>query len=271
MKSLKEVELLLLSNFLTLRPILISNPSSEYRRAFGLSATTFCFGMKKLFVFALVGLALWACNPSRNDPQSAGYEYFPLEKGAFIVYDVTATQYAIAQDSAVSRYQIKEVVADSFPALDGQTAFRIERFRRNTEAQAWTMDSVWTARRTLDKAIRTENNIAYVKLAFPTYLDQRWNGNQLNGRDAKEYRVAKINEALTVGTNNFPETVTVLQESKSTEIDFLNRQETYAKGIGLIRREQTELYYCQSANCFGQKKIEFGTRFIQQISSYGKE
>ncbi len=71
--------------------------------------------------------------------------------------------------------------------------------------------------------------------------------------------------------NNFPETVTVLQESKSTEIDFLNRQETYAKGIGLIRREQTELYYCQSANCFGQKKIEFGTRFIQQISSYGKE
>ncbi len=227
--------------------------------------------MKKLVVLALASLALWACNPSRNDPQSAGYEYFPLEKGNYVIYDVRTTQYAIAQDSSVSRYQIKEVVADSFPSLDGQASFRIERLRRNSESQAWSIDSVWTARRSADKAIRTENNIAYVKLVFPTYLDQRWNGNQLNGLEAKEYRITQVNEPLSVETNNFPETVTVLQESKSTEIDLVNRQETYAKGVGLIRRERTELYYCQNADCFGQKKIEFGTRYIQQISSYGKE
>ncbi|PKK37614.1 hypothetical protein BWI96_03835 [Siphonobacter sp. SORGH_AS_0500] len=210
--------------------------------------------MKKLLAFLFVGLSFWACNPSKNDPQSAGYEYFPLEKGNYIVYDVTATQYAIAQDSTTSRYQIKEVVADSFPSLDGLASFRIERFRRNTSDQAWSIDSVWTARRTIDKAIRTENNIPYVKLTFPTYLDQRWNGNQLNGLDEKEYKVSRIHESMGVGGNNFPETLTVLQESKSTEIDLVNRQETYAKGIGLIRRERTELYYCQSASCFGQKK-----------------
>ncbi|PMD98629.1 hypothetical protein BWI97_03630 [Siphonobacter sp. BAB-5405] len=226
--------------------------------------------MKKVYAVLFLALSVWSCKPADTEPAS-DYDYFPLEKGNFVIYDVTQTQYALAQDSVQSQYQIKELVADAFTGLDGESSFRLERYRRNSQQQAWAIDSVWTARRTLNQAIRTENNVPYVKLWFPVYPKQTWNGNVLNSNDPDEYEVTQKDQPLKIGSNDFSKTLTVVQENKVSAIDLVNRKEIYAKGVGLIYRERTELYYCQSAACFGQNKIDFGTRFIQQISSYGKE
>ncbi|MFT4030980.1 MAG: hypothetical protein QM669_01030 [Siphonobacter sp.] len=230
--------------------------------------------MKKLYLLlslGLLGLGIWGCSNASLEPSTLGYDYFPLEIGRYVIYDVTETTYTLTQDSSTSNYQIKELISDSFTSLDGSISYYIQRYRRASSTASWAIDSVWSARLDIDKAIRTENNLPYVKLFFPIRDGQSWNGNALNSYDADDYEMESVGKTLTFGSNNFSETLTVVQQNDSSLVDLHRRNEIYAKNVGLIYREKTEYYYCNDADCLGTGQIDYGTRYVQKVSSYGKE
>jgi hypothetical protein len=222
-----------------------------------------------LSFFLLAALA--GCSPTEPRPEALGYAYFPLETGAFLEYDATETQYALTGPPTTRTYQIREVVGEAQPDATGAPTFRLERYRRAGDTQPWRIDSVWTARQTPELALRTENNLPFVKLIFPLAEGQRWDGNALNGRGPDPYELRELHRPRAVGAQTFDRTLTVVQQNDSTLVSLDRRTEIYAEAVGLVYRERTQFFYCNAPACLGQGRIDFGTQVIYRIRSYGKE
>jgi hypothetical protein len=228
------------------------------------------------FFSKLVGilLCLAACRSASVAPaEDLSTQLFYAGPGAFVVYDVTEQTYALSGAGVpISQvYQLKEKVASTFTDGEGQPAWRIERYRRVVAAQPWHLDSVWTAKQTRDKAIKIENNQAFVKLIFPLQDGLRWNANQYNNQGRDDYEMQRVGLDFGVGRQTYPRTVTVLQQNDSTLVGNNRRIEVFAAGIGLIYKEKTDFTYCANSDCLGRGRVDFGSRVLYRIQSFGKE
>lgn len=200
-----------------------------------------------------------------------GHDFFPLETGRFIEYEVVETQYALAAPPATRTSWLREVVRERFTDATGRQAFRLERFRRATGAAPWRLDSVWTARLETGQAVKTEGNAPLVKLVFPAREGLRWNGNALNDRGMEECHIRRFDQPLTVANQSFPRTLEVVRREDSSLVALERRTERYARGVGLISWENTRLFYCMSAACLGKGRVDFGRQTIYRIRTHGKE
>lgn len=221
----------------------------------------------------LVGL-FSACTPKCNDCQNQlkGTEFFPLEVGYFIEYDVNEEEVNLGRPVIARQYQIKELVAESYTDPVGKTAYRIARFRRNLGSQRWQPDSTITLRLQADHAIRNENGQDFVKMVFPPSEKLLWNGNIYNTLGEDSYELKKINQPLKIGGTTFDRTATVVQQNDSTLVNQDKRIEIYAAEVGLIYRERINVQFCSSTPaCVGKAQIDFGTRQFVRFRKAGKE
>ena len=225
------------------------------------------------YCLVLLTLALFGgCTPEKTDPTISGYEYFPLKTGHYIVYDVEERRYALATTPAKLFYQLKEVVGNSYTDVTGQTAYRLMRYRRGSEKQDWQADSTWSARQLGDEAIRTENGHDFVKLTFPMSDLLRWNGNRHNALGEDEYELRNISQPYRVLDKQFDETVTVVAQDDSTLVSQDKRVDVYARQVGLIYKERSQVQYCSSSpDCVGKAKIDYGIQQIYRIRAYGTD
>ena len=231
--------------------------------------------VKAEIVFALFVLGLiCGCQKVYDcgcvNPTDGKYFFYPA-LGQAVIYDVIETQYALTTAPVVKNYQLKEVFASTSIEADGKEALRIERYRRENDAQKWVIDSVFLAKKEIDKALKTENNVTYVKLIFPLSEGVKWNGNAYNALGNDTYELKKLNQPFQTNAQNFPKTLTVIQQNDSTLVDLKRRLEVYAEGIGMIYQEKTNVSYCNSGDCLGKGKIDFGTKYILKIKSYERQ
>ncbi|CAA9266770.1 MAG: hypothetical protein AVDCRST_MAG56-2815 [uncultured Cytophagales bacterium] len=228
--------------------------------------------MKKLLL--LLPFLLAACDTREIavDPVRAGYDYFPLRAGQSTVYAVESIQYRTGRPADTARYEIREVVQEPVTDLAGEEAFVIHRYYRPAGSTAWKAepDSVWTAKRTARLATRTENNVTFVKLSFPLKKDLAWNGNTFNDRGDDGYKVTGWNQPYEAGTAAYENTVTVEQSNEADECVKKNVQyEVYARGIGLVRKEITEVYYLQPEGaCDFTQTISYGRHIVQRLVDF---
>jgi hypothetical protein len=199
-----------------------------------------------------------------------GKDFFYPVVGQSVIYDVQEIQYALTTTPTIKNYQLKEVLASISIENDGKEALRIERYRRENDSQKWAIDSVFLAKKEIDKALKTENNVTYVKLIFPVSEGLKWNGNAYNVLGDDSYELKKLNQSFQTNGQNFSKTLTVVQQNDSTLVDLKRRLEIYAEGIGMIYQEKTNVSYCNSGDCLGKGKIDFGTKYILKIKSHEK-
>ncbi len=224
------------------------------------------------FVLLLTLDLLAGCQPDAGHPADAGYAYFPLEPGHYVVYDVREEAYSRQTAPVVRTYQLKEVVGAAYRDVAGQTSFLLRRYRRTTDSQPWQADSIWAARRTASEAIRTENGRDFVKLAFPLSDQLRWDSNRHNalGEDTAETR--NKDQPFRVLDTAYAQTITVLVQDDSTLLARDKRLEIYARQVGLLYKERTQLVYCQSTPaCIGTNQIEYGIRQQYHLRLTGQE
>ena len=227
--------------------------------------------MKKIDII-LSSLLFVACdniNSNLPPPQDGGKFFYP-NIGQSVVYDVEDTQYELTGKFTVKTYQLKEVNASTFKDSDGKDAQRIERYRRENDSQKWTIDSIFIAKKEIDKALKTENNVTYVKIVFPIKEGLKWNGNAYNSLGNDTYELKKVNQSFQTNGQKFENTFSVIQQSDSTLVDLKRRIEVYAENIGMIYQEKTNVLYCNSGDCLGKGKIDFGNKHILKFKSYEK-
>src|SRR4030095_7714907 len=128
--------------------------------------------MKKITfcLFLFVTTTIISCNDEETIIPISGliYSYFPTKVGHEVIYDVsliTKDEFSGAQDTDI--YQVKQVIESEFQDNQGRLTQRLERYRRNTPNDQWVISDVWTSNLTNSRAEQMEENISYIKLAFP--------------------------------------------------------------------------------------------------------
>lgn len=190
----------------------------------------------------IMASVLIACETQEGEPAYMGYEYFGYSEGKWLIYEVDSTVYDdFLEEIFHYNYQVKEVNSGFFINARGDSSMRIERFFRADESQPWQIKNVWTAELQSQRALKTEENITYVKLAFPLKQNHTWNGNLYNTKQSQTYRVTDIHSPHHEGLLEFDSTLTVLQKEFITLIGEEYQYEVYAAGIGMIRKKYLEL------------------------------
>src|SRR5690606_36993984 len=152
--------------------------------------------------------------PDPVNQQVDGYTYFPLEAGRYTEYEVSEVRYTVTSSTPrLTTHYLKEVCGQPYAGITGAQQFPIERYRRGTLSANWVLDSVWTAYRLPDRAVKVENNTAFVKLVFPLAEESTWNGNLLNTYPVEAYK-ARF-EVPFPARSEYPGSLTVVQRRDS--------------------------------------------------------
>ena len=231
---------------------------------------------KGLFLFGLI-LSLIGCQRDTIIPlERTDAHYFPLITQQYSIFQVEEIRYSLLNGPDTSRYQLKEVVADSFPGNGGEIIYTLRRYTRADTTAAWSLDSVWTARRDVSQAVVVENNTPLVKLIFPLVVGQQWDGNRLNSAPPQMYTLQRTSQELRPEMMSPLDTLlegswTVVQQQVENLVNEDVALETYVGGVGLFYRKNVTLEYCARTECIGDRIIEAGRDYRQTLVAYGKE
>lgn len=197
----------------------------------------------------------------RGKAEDFYYDYFPIEIGSYVTYDVEENIYDLQSTSET--YQIKELIESEFVDNLGRPSLRIERYKRATADDEWKIKDVWHSTRTTSQAEKTEENVRYVKMSFPIRNYQEWDGNIYNTENEWLYFYDSIGDSRTINGLSFDETVKVVQRENFNLIEQEEAYEIYANGVGLIYRKLIDLDFNDDQTT--------GRELYQTITSYGKE
>lgn len=218
--------------------------------------------MSRYFFALSLLLAIAACgtDPVVQPGVDNSKEYFPLEVGQYIEYQIDSIVFDDAPGGNTKdtvTFQVREETVTYNVSVSGDTLYYIHRFRRNQPSLPWALTDVWTAHYGENNALRTEENLTFRKMTMPLYKGLKWIGTayinpqtsvligteHLEPYEYWESSVEAIDDSARVGAYSFP-AGQVMQVSQSDSDDDLQKRyvhETYARGIGLVARTDTIL------------------------------
>ena len=194
---------------------------------------------------------------------SAQHDYFPLESGKYVVYQVDSIIFdfsggGIVRDS--SRTLVKEQIGDTLRDQTGQLLYTVERYERPDQSVPWSLKKIGTAGRTETQAFRTEDNLRFLKMVFPMDRRSEWDGNvwiddsreiEIAGERIRPfsnwyYEVDSIDVPAVVNGFAFDSTLLITEADDNNIIERRLSRVRYAKHVGLVWREQWILdsQYC---------------------------
>jgi hypothetical protein len=196
-------------------------------------------------------------------------EYLPLKTGNFQVYAVDSTWYTPIDGEQSIQYELMTIVVDSFRNAENQYTYVIHRYKRGNETQSWQYAGTWSARVDNVRAVVAEHNGEFVKFVLPVSDGRKWNGNTFNDGEEDEYELINTRKPSTVGDLQFDDCIEINQNYDDDPIVRTDiRNEMYARGVGLVKREITILNFC-TAGCGVFGEIETGVIYSQRIKEYG--
>jgi len=229
-----------------------------------------------MVVFLLMMAINLSCSTDTVSPEIAGItsDFYPLKIGRYAIYDVEETKYTFVNGTINRKYQIKELISDTFRLQDKTLAFRLERYSRNDTAQEWSLDSIYVAYKTGTEFIRVESSIPYLKLKYPLRTNVTWNGNLYNNNSGdvpeiyKVLSLSNINDSTILGQKS--RVIKVLHRSDSNCTSNYYSHEKYAENIGLIERVYRSYGYKEtSPPCTGPANVEVGKDYRERIVEVG--
>jgi hypothetical protein len=244
-----------------------SNSGSQRRKYKNFSFLEFSVELATAALF-LSFAVLSSCRKESLEVPSPSFNYFPTEKGKYVIYDVDSVVHSTADndnDDSVYyfHYQVKEVIDTSFTDGEGQERQVVARYYRNDTSEAWTINIVWSQTLNITSAYRWEDNIAYHKLSFPISSEIEWNGNDKNTMEIEMYHYTDAHAPETINNLSFDSTLTVIQRDDNNFVERIFGKEIYASGIGMIYKERNDLRKTSGI-------VVSGTEFRMTVNSYGE-
>jgi hypothetical protein len=221
----------------------------------------------KHLLLLLSGLFFICCSKEKvPQPEqiAMGYEYFPLEKGNFWVYQVDSIVYNdFTQTTDTFSFQLKEMVESDYLDNENRITHRIERYKRADSISPWKLTNVCSICKTSNRVEKTENNVKIIKLVFPVKEGIKWNGNAFNYKETWNYQYQETNKPFILSQVSFDSTLCVLQKDEFNLIESQYYAEKYAKNVGLIYIKNEDL----KTEING--KISSGLKYTQTLLNFG--
>ncbi len=223
-----------------------------------------------LFILVIV-LIIFSCKKDKSLDNSIDYSYFPDIIGTWVEYDITKIH--IDDPSAIYdtvKYMIREIIESKYTDTTGNEVMRVERYIKYSDTTAWIIKDVWTAQFLNASLHKTEENIKYIKIAFPAKIDKEWNGNAYNIYDSQIYEITELDKDEIINSFNFDSVLTVTQINDSSLIHKNYAIEKFAKNIGLVYRHSTEIESDITIQSIPiEERITTGDIYIQEVINFG--
>lgn len=215
-----------------------------------------------LSILFLITLSLAACK--KTEPPYFGYEYFPMEEGRFVKYDVME----IVHDEDValhdtSRFILKTVVGEIVQDNEGRAARKLYRYSYDKNSGELIDQRVWTQLIDGGRAEVVEENQRKIRLVFAITLDKEWDVNAFNPSSEQEVYYDEIHKEF----EELDSTVTVEYEDELTLISYNRSFEVYGNHIGLVHRSFKDL----EIENFDTTTVISGTEQHYTLIDYGIE
>ncbi len=218
--------------------------------------------LKILLLLSAGAAFFFAC--SKNETEIGvknGLDYFPLQIGKYKIFQIDSVAYHPLPGGQIKvdsfRFQLKETIADTFTDNAGVVNYRIERLKRPTDSLPWTFDGISAAAVTRDVALRTDNNLTFIKVPLTFITKTSWSGDilidslvilEVAGENIEliskkrwnwQSDVESYGKPEQVGAVAFPDVATVLSQTDSTILTEKRYWlEKYAKNVGLVYKQQ---------------------------------
>lgn len=213
---------------------------------------------KSLLAGLALGVSLLAgCGTDKTDPVPSfgGPELYPLRVGDYRTFAVADTTWQLNVPT-VSTYQLREVVADSFPG-PGRTlgkpdiSYRIVRARRATAAEAWREDSVFVLTPLPQALLLSRANRRTVELLFPVRADREpWNRlvfdvqEEFSPDSSRLYR--RVGEPVTLRlpggqTRSYERSVRTYDPDEENALYQRTYEQVYVPSVGPVHRRRRNL------------------------------
>jgi hypothetical protein len=172
-------------------------------------------------------------------------EYFGLQTGRYVIYDVTQITHDTALNPAhdTITYQLKTVWSAEYIDNEGRTASEFRRYTRATANDPWVLSDIWTGIIDGIRAELIEENQRMVKLVFAPTLSKEWDINAYNTMPEMNAYYSDVHIDTTINGTTFDSTIWVDQERFYSLIDTVRSFEVYAKHVGLIRKFEKNNQY----------------------------
>ena len=214
-------------------------------------------------IFFLILIINLSCDPVEYSEVKSYQDYFPIEiqkEKKFFVTNIIHNSFG----KDTSSYYLKEIITESFIDLEGDTAYRIQRYWRTDTTQTYEIKDVWVVKKSENSVQQLEENIRFTKLIFPINKDSFWNGNAFNNLGYQEYSVQSIHTDFNLNNLTFDSCVSINQNYKSNLLEYENSQEIYSLGLGLVYKEVIVI----QINNGNLTDITQGNEYIQELIEY---
>jgi hypothetical protein len=190
----------------------------------------------------------------------------PLQVGKYVTYRLDSlTFYYYGQKDTITQYLAKDSVEAAITDNIGRPSWRIVRYLSDTTGAQWTPNETYMVTPTVQTLEVVENNLRFIKLAFPMDEGYSWAGNTYLPKNPYRddfdfsgvlnlnpqrwtYTYQNVNKSFQIGSQVYDSTTTILEVDDSTNLfnnfpivdtSFASRTnwtETYARNIGLVYR-----------------------------------
>jgi len=220
-------------------------------------------------IFLLISSLLFiisSCLKPTNQGGDFQYEYFPVDVGSWIEYEVIDITHT-SLDSDTLNYYLKEVKANEFIDNEGEISQRIERYWKFDINEEYTIKDIWYSKVTTTTAEKVEENKRYTKLIFPIKFGAYWDGNAYNSFLEWEYEYDSIHEPYIINGLSFDSTLRVQQRDFYTAVEYEKCHEIYAKHVGMIYKKHIVL----NINLFNVLDINEGVELEMKLLDFGHD
>lgn len=226
---------------------------------------------KIIWLISILTVFLYSCSKDEEEivEPDQGYDYVGLEVGKYVVYDVDSFFYDDFDNTIDSSFfQIKEEVDSKIIDLEGDEAFKIIRYRKESDTTDWVLTDVWSSKITTTNFQKVEENVRFIKLIFPIRANATWNGNALNNDGETTYEYTAVDQTETIGGNTLGKVLTVLQFEEVNLIEEKFFEEKYAKGIGMVYKKTVDIS-SELNSSTGVFERSLGYDITMTLASYG--
>lgn len=236
-----------------------------------------------LLVMAFLAGFLSSCGDEEVlfDPLKTGQAYYPMEVGAFWVYNVTETTYRNNVGTPAS-FQIRELVKGLSKDQAGKEWYTVEVSKRSKTIDPWVITGVKTISKTVNDVQLQENNRTSVLMVFPVTEGKEWNPNAYNKdynfeeepQNQSRYWYQDVGGAFERSGKSYENTVMVVKSKSETLLALNEQYEILALEVGPVFRSSKVLTYCSGgpdSTCeVGEGYIESGVERTEELESSGK-
>lgn len=222
---------------------------------------------KIFYIISLLFLLFLVDACKKQDPVPSFHEeYFGMEEGRYVIYDVVD----IIHDADLAQhdtayYQLKTQWGEPYIDNLGRNAREFNRYIRNTVNDPWEHIDLWTGIIIDRRAELIEENQRVIKMVLAPTAAKVWDANAYNIYDELESYYDDIHKEKTIGGTFFDSTVVVEQADEKNFIDDIRIYEIYAKGIGLVKK------FYKKNNYQGTPEVDKGKELYYTYNSSGIE